>query len=301
MKFSDKEKRVIEKLIDFSDEYYVSMIDFFSGVLDEDTAFVCYPLYSRTFFSYRIKSYKNNNNVLKQSYFDVVSIVNLFHKLEKESYISRIQRENEIFSETAFLVAHSKNRLITESPTNNPNEDKTSQYHIKLGDDENVVVSHDKWYLEGNKINGTREYKDEIYDSYIVSEQNGVYELLNSYVHINQEMYDLVEKDFKTCEEIQLEEAKKQTKWSIVAVILSLVAIIVSFIVPRCFSSKLDQQQFDTIQIKQNELILSLDELKLNKIDNDSFVKDLDKMQESIDEISNTLNKINIQNSNKKK
>ena len=112
-------------------------------------------------------------------------------------------------------------------------------------------------------------------------------------------------------------EAQKQTNLSIWAVILSGIAIIVSIIVPRCTSSKLDQKQFDTIQNNQAELIIKLNEikisqidndslikklneLKISQIDNDSLIKELNLLNQSIDEISNTLNEIKESKSKRK-
>ena len=137
---------------------------------------------------------------------------------------------------------------------------------------------------------------------------------------ITTKFIELVSNDFKTYEEIQLEEAKKQTESASAslaeareqtgkaktAVVLSGLAIIVSIFVPRCTSSKLDQEQFNTIQMKQNELIKTLNEIKISQIDNDSLIKKLNELKisqidndslikelnlanESIDEISNTL------------
>lgn len=143
---------------------------------------------------------------------------------------------------------------------------------------------------------------------------------------------ELVSNDFKTYEDIQLEEARKQTNianeslkearkqtesasaslaeaqrqtgkaktqtiLSFIAVGLSIFAIIASIIVPRCTPSTLDQKQFDTIQMKQNELIKTLNEIKISKIDNDSLIKELNLANESIDEISNTLKELKKMNS----
>lgn len=143
---------------------------------------------------------------------------------------------------------------------------------------------------------------------------------------------ELVSNDFKTYEDIQLEEARKQTNianeslkearkqtesasaslaeaqrqtgkaktqtiLSFIAVGLSIFAIIASIIVPRCTPSTLDQKQFDTIQMKQNELIKTLNEIKISKIDNDSLIKKLNLANESIDKISNTLKELKKMNS----
>lgn len=149
---------------------------------------------------------------------------------------------------------------------------------------------------------------------------------------ITTKIIELVSNDFKTYEEIQLEEAQNQTKiahesleearkqtesasaslaeaqrqtgkaktqtiLSFIAVGLSIFAIIASIIVPRCTPSTLDQKQFDTIQMKQNELIKTLNEIKISKIDNDSLIKKLNLANESIDKISNTLKELKKMNS----
>lgn len=92
-------------------------------------------------------------------------------------------------------------------------------------------------------------------------------------------------------------EAQKQTKLSFGAVILSVIAIIASIIVPRCTPSTLDQKQFDTIQMKQDELIKTLNEIKISQIDNDSLIKELNLANESINKISNTLKELKKMNS----
>ena len=156
-----------------------------------------------------------------------------------------------------------------------------------------------------------------------------------SKVYISAELKELVSNDFKTYEEIQLEEAQNQTKiahesleearkqtesasaslaeaqkqtgkaktqtnLSITAVVLSVFAIIASIFVPRCTPSTLDQKQFDTIQMKQNELIKTLNDVKTIQITNDSLIKELNLANESIDEISNTLKEIKELNSKRK-
>lgn len=156
-----------------------------------------------------------------------------------------------------------------------------------------------------------------------------------SKVFVSQELHDLVSNDFRTYEDIQLEEARKQTNianeslkeaskqtksayasleearkqsesakfqtgLSIGAVLLSIGAIIASIIVPRVTPSTIDNSQFDSIQIKQNELINTLKELKAIQITNDSMIKELNLANQSIDEISNTLKEVKELNSKRK-
>ena len=293
MEFNEREKELIKKLVGSSSTvYYVSVYDFFIQTLEKDTALVCYVDYFKTFFSYRKKTFENQDAELKKAYFDIVEIVNLFHKLETKSYISRIRRVKERdFDIDCFVVVHSKNRKINEKPIQTE-KDKQFQYHISLGENEKVVISDDKWYDERSRVDGTKEYLDEIYDSYVISEQYDVYELLDSYVHINQSLIELQSNNFKTNEEQQLAEAQKQKKIAIGAVILSVCAIIASIFVPRSTPSTINYSQFDSIQTNQSELINILRELKINQIDNDSLIKELNSVNQSIDEILNSLNEI---------
>ncbi len=193
---------------------------------------------------------------------------------------------------------------------------------------------------------------------------DSTYKILNNsrlqLISISNELKELVDNDFKTYEDIQLEEAKKQTNiahesleearkqttsanasleeakkqtkaaidslaeaqeqtlksqdslveaqkqtfWSritlAVSLILSIAAIICSILVPRYTPSTLDQEQFNTIQMKQNELIKTLNEIKISQIDNDSLIKELNLANESIDEISNTLKEVKELNSKRK-
>lgn len=98
----------------------------------------------------------------------------------------------------------------------------------------------------------------------------------------------------------QSESAKFQTGLSIGAVLLSIGTIIASIIVPRVTPSTIDYSQFDSIQIKQNELINTLKELKTIQITNDSMIKELNLSNQSIDEISNTLKEVKELNSKRK-
>lgn len=143
-----------------------------------------------------------------------------------------------------------------------------------------------------------------------------------SKVFVSQELYDLVSNKFKTYEDIQLEEARKQTekaqdsfkeaqkqtRWSIGAVCLSILTLIASIVMPIILSkcstdpieNKMEKSQFDSIQSKQNELINTLYPLKNIKITNDSLIKELNLANESINEISNTLKEIKELNSKRK-
>lgn len=144
----------------------------------------------------------------------------------------------------------------------------------------------------------------------------------NKQLFVSQRLRTLVSNDFKTYEDIQLEEAKKQTKsaqdslkeaqrqtrWSIGAVCLSILTLIASIVMPIILSkcstdpieNKMEKSQFDSIQSKQNELINTLYPLKNIQITNDSMIKELNLANESIDEISNTLKEIKELNSKRK-
>lgn len=98
-----------------------------------------------------------------------------------------------------------------------------------------------------------------------------------------------------------LVEAQKQTFWSritlAVSLILSIAAIICSILVPRHTPSTIEQKQYDSIQIMQDELIKTLKEIKISQIDNDSLIKELNLVNHSIDEISHSLNEMKESNS----
>lgn len=136
---------------------------------------------------------------------------------------------------------------------------------------------------------------------------------------VTTKFIDLVSNDFKTYEDIQLEEARKQTesaqeslkeaqrqtRWSIGAVCLSILTLIASIVMPIILSkcstdpieNKMVKSQFDSIQSKQNELINTLYPLKNIQITNDSLIKELNLANESIDKISNTLKELKKMNS----
>lgn len=141
----------------------------------------------------------------------------------------------------------------------------------------------------------------------------------NKQLFVSQRLRILVSNNFKTYEDIQLEEAKKQTesaqkslkeaqrqtRWSIGAVCLSILTLIASIVMPIILSkcstdpieNKMEKSQFDSIQSKQNELINTLYPLKNIQITNDSLIKELNLANESINEISNTLKEIKELNS----
>ncbi|MDO4526179.1 MAG: hypothetical protein Q4B61_12710, partial [Bacteroidales bacterium] len=144
----------------------------------------------------------------------------------------------------------------------------------------------------------------------------------NKQLFVSQRLRTLVSNDFKTYEDIQLEEAKKQTKsaqeslkeaqrqtrWSIGAVCLSIITLIASIVMPIILSkcstdpieNKMEKSQFDSIQSKQNELINTLYPLKAIQTTNDSLIKELNLANESINEISNTLKELKELNSKRK-
>ena len=53
--------------------------------------------------------------------------------------------------------------------------------------------------------------------------------------------------------------------------------------------------------MKQDEMIKTLNEIKISQIDNDSLIKELNLVNHSIDEISNSLNEMKKSNSKGRK
>lgn len=173
--------------------------------------------------------------------------------------------------------------------------------------------------MDSNKIKGHYYCSDKLspkgYSLKLSPEISQIFDDANNkQLFVSQRLRILVENDFKTYEDIQLDEAQKQTqkaqdsfkeaqkqtKLSFGAVMLSILAIIASIFVPRCTPSTIEQKQYDSIQIMQDELIKTLKEIKISQIDNDSLIKQLNLVNQSIDDISNSLNKMKKSKSTRK-
>ena len=92
-------------------------------------------------------------------------------------------------------------------------------------------------------------------------------------------------------------QARTQTGLSIFTLFLSVGAILWSIYASNEIPITINQSQFDSIQIQQAELIKKLNELKISQIDNDSLIKELNLLNQSIDEISHSLNEMKESNS----
>ena len=131
--------------------------------------------------------------------------------------------------------------------------------------------------------------------TYCVSRECGEFieKTLKQKFFLTQDLVDLIENDFKTYEDQQLEEAqkqtqaaKKQTVLSIVAVILSIISIICACFVPiyvaRNESVTIDSFQYhrwDSIKVTTNSHIESI-ENTLNA--NDSVLSDISNSVNSL-------------------
>lgn len=264
------------------------------------------------------KFYPNCGNAIKKTVFTL----NFILKLERLNYVTLVPEKGVDFlhsfkGDGVSVYINNVKKNIFDYDFNYLS-DKVSSTIAKLISKDNVIID--------------THNNNQLYFCLPIYFDLDTYRLLSSYMMINQELFELVSNNFKTYEDIQLEEAQNQTKiahesleearkqtesasaslaeaqkqtgkaktqtnLSITAVVLSVFAIIASIIVPRCTPSTLDQKQFDTIQMKQNELIKTLNEIKISKIDNDSLIKELNLANESIDEISNTLKEIKELNS----
>lgn len=337
MKFSKLEQEQIKKLCGWAKDAnrFMPIRDYYAcSGLEEGTGVICI---------YDEKSHQPKSVL----YVDA-------EKCEEDEFVKIREYENNCLFRFSFIYKLERLGLITISKTSFPNTDSKGwacfegfmnasaidvieegigkNYIFLESNDKGVeIVEIDEfWQLS---IKTTREVCE--YTIRELSSKLDIFGLVTSVVSIEQELFELVSNDFKTYEDIQLEEARKQTNianeslkearkqtesasaslaeaqrqtgkaktqtnLSITAVVLSVFAIIASIFVPRCTPSTLDQKQFDTIQMKQNELIKTLNDVKTIQITNDSLIKELNLANESIDEISNTLKEIKELNSKRK-
>lgn len=117
---------------------------------------------------------------------------------------------------------------------------------------------------------------------------------------ILQPLFDLVDSDFKSVEEIHLEEAQKQTEaaqaqseeakkqtiWSLIAFGLSMLSILLSIGVP-IYVARNETVTMDTIQYKRWDSIKVSTDSRIEKIE--QSLKERDSM---LNDISNTLKTI---------
>lgn len=333
MKFSKLEQEQIKKLCEWAKEAnrFMPIRDYYAcSGLEEGTGVICV--------------YDENTRQPKS----ILYVEN--EKCEEDDYDKIREYENNCLFRFSFIYKLEKLGLLTISKVSFPNEDSKgwacfegfkNASAIDTIDNEfgkyNFIVSNEfgfsiieiNQFWQISKI-GTGE--DCGYTIRELSSKLDIFGLVTSVISFEQELFELVSKGFKTYEDIQLEEAQKQTNianesleeakkqtesasaslaeaqkqtgkaktqtnLSITAVVLSVFAIIASIIVPRCTPSTLDQKQFDTIQMKQDELIKTLNEIKISQIDNDSLIKELNLANESINEISNTLKELKKMNS----
>ncbi len=334
MKFSKLEQKQIKKLCEWAKEAnrFMPIRDYYAcSGLEEGTGVICV---------YDEKKHQPKSVL----YVDA-------EKCEEDEFVKIREYENNCLFRFSFIYKLERLGLITISKTSFPNTDSKGwacfegfmnasaidvieegigkNYIFLASNDKGVeIVEIDEfWQLS---IKTTREVCE--YTIRELSSKLDIFGLVTSVVSIEQELFELVSNDFKTYEDIQLEEARKQTNianeslkearkqtesasaslaeaqrqtgkaktqtiLSFIAVGLSIFAIIASIFVPRCTPSTLDQKQFDTIQMKQNELIKTLNDVKTIQITNDSLIKELNLANESINEISNTLKEIKELNS----
>ena len=104
-------------------------------------------------------------------------------------------------------------------------------------------------YLEENRLiyylhEETRP-EDKIHNIGIRDNESGVYEIrksldvgaynhlvhaINYRIFVSQDLKDMVANNFETIEEKSLKESRKQTKWSVIATVIALVALLVSLV-----------------------------------------------------------------------
>lgn len=349
MKFSKLEQEQIKKLCEWAGKAnrFMPIRDYYAcSGLEEGTGIIC-------IYDEKVRQPK--------------SILYADEDKCKENEFEKIREyENYCLFRFSFIYKLERLGLLTISKTSYPNTDSKGWacfsgytqaaaidiidgfdgYTFLLGSGKDLrIVEMDYFGDLSDRV--TREVFE--YSHKEISSKLDIFGLVSSVISLEQELFELVSNGFKTYEDIQLEEAQKQSKlafesleearkqtesanasleeaqkqtksayasleearkqsesakfqtWlSIGAVLLSIGAIIASIIVPRVTPSTIDNSQFDSIQIKQNELINTLKELKTIQITNDSIIKELNLSNQSIDEISNTLKEVKELNSKRK-
>lgn len=349
MKFSKLEQEQIKKLCEWAKEAnrFMPIRDFYAcSGLEEGTGVICV---------YDEKSHQPKSVL----YVDA-------EKCEEDEFVKIREYENNCLFRFSLIYKLERLGLITISKTSYPNTDSKGWAcfegykkafpidRIQCFNDYTFIVDDGKDFkiIELDHFGGlsdrvTREVFD--YSNKELSSKLDIFGLVTSVVSIEQELFELVSNDFKTYEEIQLEEAQKQTKashesleearkqtkasfdslaetikqtqktqesleeaqkqsyqartqtgLSILTLFLSVGAILWSIYASNEIPITINQSQFDSIQIQQAELIKKLNELKISQIDNDSLIKELNLLNQSIDEISNTLNEIKESKSKRK-
>lgn len=322
MKFSKLEQEQIKKLCEWAKEAnrFMPIRDYYAcSGLEEGTGVICI---------YDEKSHQPKSTL----YVDA-------EKCKEDEFVKIREYENNCLFRFSFIYKLERLGLITISKTSYPNTDSKGwacfEGYKKAFPIDRIQCFNDYTFIEDNgkdfKIiklddfgNLSNRVTREIFDfsNKEISSKLDIFGLVTSVVSIEQELFELVSNDFKTYEDIQLEEARKQTesaqeslkeaqkqtRWSIGAVCLSILTLIASIVMPIILSkcstdsieNKMEKSQFDSIQSKQNELINTLYPLKTIQITNDSLIKKLNLAKESIDEISNTLKEIKELNSKRK-
>ena len=299
MRFSEKEKEYIQLLVEYcKSEYYSYISGFLSEkILKEDTALLGYLNREppNAFFVYRCGKYKKQE--LGEAFFDTISALSLLLKLERYGYVSFARSDISMFKYEVFLTHQANKKLVNFDKSD---DDPIFTYHVELKCNdklEKYIIRDDKWYYE-NKEYGPFDSPE--YESIVINKNLRVYDLLDSCIHIDQELKDLVSRSFKTIEELQLEEArqqtaeaqaqseeaKKQTIWSLIAFGLSVVSIICACVVP-VYVARNETVTMDTIQYKRWDSIKVSTDSRIEKIE--QSVKERDSM---LNDISNTLKTI---------
>ena len=313
MIFSQKEKDYIRLLVEYCKPKYYSYISGFLSekILKEDTALLAYSNreYPNAFFVYRCGKY--DKQVLDSAYFDTICALSLLLKLEREGYVSFAYSDNPWMKYDAYLTPHSDKELVKFDYND---DDPRFHFHVELKCNdklEKYIIKDDNWYLEKKEYG---PFDSPEYKSIVINKISRVFYLLNSCIHIEQELIDLESHSFKTLAERQLEEAQKQTaeaqaqsiearkqtaeaqaqseearsqtKLSCGAVVLSVFSIICACFIP-VYVARNETVRMDTIQYQRWDSIKVSTDGRIEKVE--QSLKERDSM---LNDISNTLKTI---------
>ena len=296
MKFSSREKEVITQLVQFAkgrnneffrvDSYFNSFLPKGVGIIAFSDDFPGRPrdILCLSLDTTSEEEYQNIEDDLIFKYY-------FFEKLERLGLITIspfcMQKDEEYA-----LGCFGKNSIVGGFSKNTSNDDILWGYSFRLN---NEVVSFDSKCIDLVRKNGATLN----YHCYGLNRDINFHKLLCSKVLIGQELIELKENNYLTCEELTLKEAITQTGWSKAAVVLAIIAIIVAFLVPLLTSTKaivkIDQKDLDSLKLffdMSKEQVITQMENGVNTLC-DSVTHSID---DGIQQLDKKLNDIDAKN-----
>lgn len=129
-------------------------------------------------------------------------------------------------------------------------------------------------------------------------------------IYVSYPLSLLVENNFKTYEELQLETANKQTKYAMHTLCVAILTLITSLILPHCSRDKENKFQIQKILLQTNNILenstenilTSIDSLNATgnhfKLQNEDVIQNLKRQERLLKTMNNRIKKIQEQTNN---